>query len=179
MALAFISILSFSQSFVVTTTGLKDASDNEKTYIVLQMEGLTAKQLFDNAIKYVNKTYRNPKEVIKGKTDGEYLRINTYAPDFLFIKNGGVKVPFVAKYTTEISFKDGRVKYEIIELEMYNPNNKIPLTFVGGGLDWCVFNKNGEVKREGAKTDIETYFNSEVKRVSEALKGGNNSSEDW
>lgn len=175
----FISALGYGQKLIVMPTGLKDSANSEKTYVILSVDGLTAKQLYDNAIKYVNKTYKNPDEVIKGKIESEYLKINTYASKFLFTKNGGVKVFFVAKYATEMSFKDGKVKYEIIDLEMYNPDNMIPLTFVGGGLSWCVFNKKGDLKREGIKADIETYFNAEIKRVIEALKGGNSSTENW
>lgn len=177
LALA-VSALGYGQNLVVTPAGLKDASDNEKSFVVLTVEGLTAKQLFDNAIKYVNKNYKNPDDVIKGKTDGEYLKFDTYVPELLFIKNGGVKVFFAAKYTTEMSFKDGKVKYEIIELNMYNPDNNMPLTYTGGTFDWSIYNKKGVLKREETKKDIETYFNSEINKILESLKG-KNANDNW
>lgn len=55
---------SFGQKLTVTPTDLKDEKDTEKTFIVLEADGLTAKQLFDNAKKYITGNYKNPKEVI-------------------------------------------------------------------------------------------------------------------
>lgn len=107
-AIAF-SLQAFGQKYVVTPNGLRDESNTENTYLVLEAEGLTAKQLFDNAIKYVNEKYKNPEEVIKGKTDGEYLKFDTYVSDFLLYNNSGAKIPIQATYTTELRFKDGKV----------------------------------------------------------------------
>jgi len=167
--------MTYGQKFIVTSDGLRDANDLEKTFVVLNLEGKTAKQLYDNAIKYINKNYKNPDASIKGKIDGEYLKFNSYKPELLFILNGGVKkVFFDANYTTEMSFKDGKVKYEIIELNMHQINNvSIPLTFIGSGLNWYVFNKKGELKRAETKQDIESYFNSEIKIILLSLKGTN------
>mgnify|MGYP001280877593 CR=1 FL=1 len=171
IALVIISMTSYGQKFAVTPNGLKNAENNEKSYVVIEIEGMTAKQLFDNAVKYVNKNYKNPEEVIKGKTDGEYLKFDTYVPELLFIKNGGIKQFFSAKYTTKISFKDGKVKYEIIGLEMNHVENNMTLYFTGGGLDWMIYNKKGALKRPEAKTDIENYFNSEIDKIIESLQG--------
>ena len=134
--------------------GLKNSDDNEKTFIVIEVAGKTAKQFYDNSIKYVNQTYENPSEVIKGNTEAEYLSFDTYAPSFLYIKNGGVKVFFNAKFKTEIHFKDSKVKYEIISLEIINDANGMPLKFTGGGLDWTIYNKKGILKRENAKEEL-------------------------
>lgn len=168
-----ICTLTYGQKLSVTPDGLKDADDPEKTFLVINVEGKTAQQLYDNALKYINKTYKDPEQVIKGKTEGEYLKFITHVPEFLFVKNSGMKVFFASNYTTELSFKDGKVKYEILNLEMYNPNNMIPLYFVGGGLDWFIYNKKGDLKREEAKTQIEDYFKGEIYKLSEALKGTN------
>lgn len=110
LALLAISTLANGQKLVVTPVGLRDANDNEKTYVVINADGLTAKQLYDYAIKYINKNYKSPEDVIKGTTEGEYLKFITHVPNFLIILNSGVKVEIEADYTTELSFKDGRVK---------------------------------------------------------------------
>ena len=111
MGLISLSTLSNGQKLSVTPKGLKDSVDNEKSFVVIQAEGKTAKQLYDNALKYINKTYKSADDVIKGKTDGEYLKFITYAPSFMTLKNGFANVPFHAKYTIELNFKDGKVKY--------------------------------------------------------------------
>ena len=71
--------LSYAQSLVVTPNGLRDSTDTEKTFVVINVEGKTAKELYDNAIKYINRNYKSPDDVIKGKIEGE---INFY---FTFI----------------------------------------------------------------------------------------------
>ena len=107
-----------AQQYVVTPSGLRDAKDAEKQYVVIEIDGLSAKQLYDNSIKYINEKYKNPEEVLKGKTDGEYLKFDTYDPNFIIYNNSSYKVPIKANYTTELRFKEGRVRYEIKNLEM-------------------------------------------------------------
>ena len=169
--LASISITAYGQKLVVTPNGLRNADDNEKNFIVLNLPEMTAQQLYEKTIKYINKNYKNPEEVIKGKTENEYLKFETYNPSLLFIKNGGLKQFFSAQYTTELSFKDGKIKYEIIELKMNHTQNNMTLYLTGGGLDWAIYNKKGELKREQAKIDIETYFNGQITDFINFLNG--------
>jgi len=161
---------SFAQKITVTPTGLKDSENIEKSFVVIPAEGKTAKQLYDESLKYINKNYKSADDVIKGKTDGEYLKFVTFAPSFITIKNGFAKAPFTAKYTTELSFKDNKVKYEIIELEMYNEAN-YQLNFTGSGISFFIFNKKGELKKEDAKNSIEEYFNANILSLSNFLQG--------
>jgi hypothetical protein len=170
LAALTVSVLSFGQSFIVTPAGLRDATDSTKTYLVIPCEGKTAKELYDNAIRYITENYKNPDEVIKGRIDGEYLKFNSYKSEFLIVKNGGVNILFYAYYTTELSFKDGKVKYEIIELKITNDSN-YSLAFTGSGMQWYIYNKKGELKREDAKTQIEDYFKGEVLTISNSLNG--------
>jgi hypothetical protein len=174
LLLLFFVVYSFSgygQKLNVTPDGLKNSVDIEKTYVIIEVPNMTAKQLYDNAIKYVNQNYKNPDEVIKGKTDSEYLKFDTYNPELVFIKNGGIKQFFSAKYITELNFKDGKVKYEIIELAMNHTKTNAPLYFTGGGLNWYLFNKKGVLKKEQAKTDIGTYFNAQISLLADFLQG--------
>jgi hypothetical protein len=169
-ALLIISTLSYSQNFVVTPNGLKNAEDVEKSFVVIPVEGKTAKQIYDDMIKYVNKNYKGGEEVIKGRTEGEYLKFKTYAPNFASLKNGWTKVNLKAEYTTELSFKDGKVKYEIIDLKMISDAN-YELFFTGGGMTFFIYNKNGDLKREETKVEIEKYFNNNIESISNYLKG--------
>lgn len=166
-----LSSLTYAQKLSVTPNGLRDASDTEKSFVIINVEGKTAKQLYDNALKYVNKNYKNPEEVIKGKIENEYLKFITYASDVCIVKNM-IKISYAVKYTTELSFKDGKIKYEIIELNMYNPENNVPLEFSGSEFgSFCIYNKKGTLKRESTKNEIENYFNSQIKTIEEFLQG--------
>jgi len=160
----------YSQSFVLMPTGLRDSADTGKSFLVLKFDSLTAKQLYDNAIKYINKTYTNPDQVIKGKTENEYLRYITHVASFIMIKSGLSRVKFDADYTVELNFKEGKVRYEITSLDMENSGGwKLKIT--GGGFAWYIYNKNGELKKEDAKKDIEQYFNYRIKSLTETLNG--------
>ena len=95
----------YGQAYTVTPDGLRDKSDNEKTYLVLEADGLSATQLYDNAIKYVNEKYKDPEEVIKGKTEGEYLKFDTHISNFIVYNNSGAKMPIQATYTNGIKIQ--------------------------------------------------------------------------
>lgn len=161
------SVSAFSQKFTVTPMGLKDETNSEKSFVVITSEGKTAKQLFDNAIKYVNVTYKNPNMVIKGKVENEYLSFITRS-DF-YVENGISKAPFEMTYLTEMTFKDGKVKYEITELLMKNSAG-YELTFTGGGINFFIFNKNGDLKKPKTKDYLENYFNLAIPKVKEFLE---------
>ena len=173
-----ISLNLFSQKFNVTPDGLRSNSDLEKKYLVIECKGKSSTQLYDDMIKYINKEYKNPDKVIKGKSEGEYLKFDTYNPNMFTYNNSGVKVPISANYTTELSFKDGKVKFEIISLLMKSNKYNMSVLFSGGMLaGYIIYKKNGKLFKEAAKNDIESYFNSYVSSLSSYLNGGGN--DDW
>jgi len=179
LSLVAISTLSYSQKLSVTPDGLRDANDNEKTYVVINAEGKSAKQLYDNALKYINKNYKSPDDVIKGKTDGEYLKFITHVSNFLVVNNSGAKIPIDADYTTELNFKDGKVKFEIIVLDMYAQTGGYKVLFTGGAFEgYPIYNKKGDLKRPDTKSEIETYFNSQINSLTDFLQE-KNSDDDW
>ena len=179
LSMVLIGFNSYAQKLNVTPNGLRDSNDSEKTFVVINAEGKTAKQLYDNAIKYVNKAYKNPEAVIKGKTDGEYLKFITHVSDFLLVNNSGAKIKINADYTIELNFKDGKAKFEVIALDMYSQNGGYKVLFTGGAFDgYPIYNKKGDLKREDTKNEIELYFNSQIKVITDALLG-KDSNDNW
>jgi hypothetical protein len=167
----------------VTPNGLRDEKDNGKTFVVLEADSLTAKQLFDNAKKFITENYKNPKEVIKGETESEYLKFDTFVPELLKYRNGpgvaSAQIPVKATYTTELRFKDGKVRYEIISLHMTNEDGRYKVLFSGGLFEgYIIYKKNGELFKADTKADIENYFNATINQLLTYLKGGNKKS-DW
>jgi len=165
--------MSYGQKLILTPNGLRDSINTEKTYVVITIEGKTAKQLYDNAIKYINKAYKNPEDVIKGKTDGEYLKFITHEPQIFSFKFLGKIMPSSANFTTELSFKDGKVKYEILNLEIqdkteYGIETTPLIRTTGGGF----FNKDGTSTTKfmaKAKIDVQNYFNTQISNLYDAL----------
>jgi hypothetical protein len=63
------SYIGFAQEYVVTPNGLKNKSNVENSYLVIEAPDKSTTELYQNAIKFVNENYKNPEEVIKGKTE--------------------------------------------------------------------------------------------------------------
>ena len=175
LSLIVLSTLTYGQSLSVTPNGLVDSQNNEKKFVVINAEGKTASQLYDNAVKYINKTYKSPEDVIKGKTEGEYLKFITHVSNFLVVNNSGAKIMIDANYTIELNFKEGKAKFEIIELDMYAQTGGYKVIFSGGAFDgYPIYNKKGTLKRPDTKNEIETYFNSQINSIAGILQGKSN-----
>jgi hypothetical protein len=174
------SILGFSQEFEVTPEGLKDKSNIENEYLVIDAPDQKASDLYLTASKYINENYKNPDEVIKGKTENEYLRFETFAGQFLIVNNSGAKLEVSATYTTELRFKDGKVKYEITNLDMTADNGGRSVFFQGSiWKGYPIYSTKGDLRLEETKKDLENYFNSRVKSISEFLNGKKSKEDDW
>jgi len=171
----FAVISTFGQEFTVTPDGLRDSLDNDKSYVVIITPDKTAEQNYNNAIRYISKIYKNPKEVLKADIKAEYLKFDTFSPKLLMVKNSGAKVYIDVKYTTELSFKGNRVKYEIVNLDTGG------VTFTGSiWTGFPIYTKKGKLKRPDTKKDIELYFNNTINNIkNEFLEKTSNSADDW
>jgi len=89
-----------------------------------------------------------------------------------YYSNSGAKMQIDTKYTTELKFKDNKVRLEIVSLDMYHPNSNTKVLFSGGIFEgYIIFKKNGSLFKEEAKQDIENYFNSVIEDLKLNLKG--------
>lgn len=184
LLLLMVSITSYGQKFVVTPNGLRDGNDNEKTFLVIEIKGFDSKQLYDKSVKFINEKMANPKECIKSQIENEYLRYNNNVSNFMYYNNGGAKLSIAANFAIELRFKDEKIKYEIINLEMIEDdirciNNKMhqSVLFSGGIFQgYVIYNKKGTLFKEEAKQDIEIFFNSIVKEFIDYMKGENKNS---
>lgn len=183
--LAILSIaFANAQEFEVTPDGLKEKTSG-KDFVVIEVQGKTASELYNNAIKYINIMYKNPKEVIKGDVKDEYIKWETFVSNIGTIKNGFINVPADALITVQLSFKDGKAKYEVVNQNIYNSQNKGALgkvTFKGS--KWSGFpiydEKNSNLRQEQLKKDIENYYNSQIEKIKEYLIGTSQSkNDDW
>lgn len=180
LSFLFLTCIGFAQEFEITPNGLKDKSNIENEFLVIQASDKKINELYKNAIKYVNEKYKNPEKVIKGKTENEYLRFETYVGQLTKVNNSGVKLDISATYTTELRFKDGKVRYEIIELDMTADNGGRNVYWKGSiWKGYPIFNKKDELRLEQTKADLEKYFNAQVKIISEFLNGKKSEKDDW
>lgn len=135
---------SLAQSNVTEFTLTKETGMTD--YVVIPFEGKTAAELYKKALQWFEVYYKNPDEVLKGKIENDYLRF-TGAKNGIVCLNVMGKFCYDTKYTVEISFKDNKLKFDLIQLEYYRPANE----YNSGGwtnVDFTLmdgyFNKNGE-----------------------------------
>lgn len=156
--------INYAQRFTALPSGLRNVDDSAKAYVIINIPRNTAVQLYEKSIKYINSVYKSPVDVIKGKVDGELINFHTHIDGFFRYNNSGVKIPINADYIIQLNFKDEKVKYEIVELQMSN-NKNYPVLFQGNPFSaFVLYNKKRELFKESAKEDIEVYFNNELAR---------------
>ena len=170
--LALCAVPTFGQGFIVTPEGLRDSVDSTRGFVVIAVEGATAKQLYDNALKYIMKTYTNPDIVIKAKVDGDYIRLTTYSDNMAPIKNGWSTLIVKGDMTTELTFKEGKVKYEVTALDMGIVSGPQNVIFQGGlsMKNHIIYNKAGKLQLPETKKGLEEFFNSDIRNLSAVLK---------
>lgn len=179
LVLVGISLTTNAQKLIVTPSGLRDSLDNQKPYIVIEADSLTSQKLYNNAVKYISEKYKNPKEVIRSQIESEYLKFETFVSDFIVYNNSGINIPIQATYTTELKFKKGKVRYEIVALDMKAQSYNYKVLFSGGFLEgYIIYKNNGKLFKEKTKLDIENYFSKEISILVKYLKG-ESKTDDW
>jgi hypothetical protein len=174
------SMLVFSQALEVTPDGLKDKLNLENTYVVIETPDQKASDLYQNSLKFINEKYKNPAEVIKGNTENEYLSFETFVGQFMKVNNSGVKLDVSASYKTELRFKDGKVRFEIIELNMTADEGGRSVFFKGSiWKGYPIYSKKDKLRLEETKKDLENYFNFRLKSLSNFLNGKKAVKDDW
>jgi len=107
----FIGFFGFAQE-----TEFKFTKDGFTDYVVTEVAGKTQQELFKKAIDWVSVTYKNPKEVIKAQIDNDYIRVEGYKEG---IMAGSFGMKFPITYTIEISFKDGKYKFDLTSIKYF------------------------------------------------------------
>jgi hypothetical protein len=181
--LSLIPVFCYSQNFEVTPNGLRDSKNLDNTYVVIEANGST-KQLFDKTVRYVNEKMASPADAVKGQYDSTYFRYKVFTPNFITYNNSGIGIPFSAKYFIELRFKNDKIRYEIVELEMRGgkkmDGTQNWILFSGGVMQgFIIYKKNGDIFKYGAKLDIETYFNTQLKAYISYLKSDVKKNDNW
>jgi hypothetical protein len=181
--LVIVSITSsflFSQEtvFVFNRSGFTD-------FIVTPCEQKTQRELYTKCLDWISVTYKNPNEVIKAKIENEYIRIEG-SSDNLVCYNAWGKRCGNSKYEIEISFKDGKYKFDVLNISQYNTPTQYS-SAVWTNLDLSntevYFDKKGIIKSSYKYFPemIPGYFNKLNISLSDFLLNKNISSKksDW
>ena len=165
IVLAIISAtnLSFGQEskFTLTKEGLTD-------YIVTPIENKTAIQIYKKTLEWIAKTYKDPKEVIKAEIENDYIRIEGSSNSLICINAAGSKICNPTKYLIEISVKEGKYKFDIVNLSQFSSQSNSWFHFKFDAEQMKnSYDKKGELKKYCMYyPEIPEHFNS----LNESLK---------
>lgn len=126
--------------------------------IVVEVDSMTATEIYQQALYWVQETYKNPDKVLKAKIQNEKIRIDGFASNAWWLKTLGMKNNMDMEYVVEIEFKDGKYRFDY----------QIGQFYVGSSgqralYDYSTFYKrNGEVRKmyDDAIPSIELTMNS-------------------
>lgn len=141
-------------------------------YVVINTEG-TASEIYKKTINWIKEGYKNPDEVILMTIENEKLRFQGFSKNFSCWSS----VCSDASYTIEISFKDGKYKFDLISLKAIGQTNsfEVPINDLS-----IYYNKKGEF-RTGSKDFLDTtvfYFNALQQSLSDYISG-KSKKEEW
>ena len=133
----FLSNLSFGQEIPqlkLTPNGVEP--------IVVEVDNISTAELYKKALNWVQETYKNPDKVLKANIENEKIRIDGFASNAWWYKSMGIQNSYNMEYSIEISFKDGRYRFEYI----------VGQFFIDGGqkvlYDYKTFyKKDGEIRK--------------------------------
>lgn len=151
-----LTLLLILLSFLTNAQETQFTFNNEKgmtDFIITPVEGKTAPEIYKKIIDWIKITYKNPDSVILSTIENEYVRFegvsnSVYA---LNIPLSG-KTYDRAKYQIEISIKDSKYKFDLIDLKTYTQPNSIS---PGGWRDQVLFTSNSTEKQ------ISPYFKND------------------
>lgn len=154
-----ITTLSYAQEtkFTFKKEGFTD-------YVVTQVSG-TQSEIYSKTVNWIKETYKNPDEVIKMSIENEKVRFQGLKSKFNCYKAMASSVCSDAIYTIEVSFKDGKYKFDVIELVITANGN----SFTPDLNDLSIYyKKNGELAKssESVPASYENLFND----LNESLK---------
>lgn len=100
-------------------TEFKFSKERFTDYVVIDCPGKTQAELYKKAVEWVMVNYKNPNEVLKAKIENDYFRINGFSRNLLCF-NGMGKTFYDAEYQIEVSFKDGKYKFDVVAVSLLN-----------------------------------------------------------
>ncbi len=180
LGLLMITIFSFGQEAVFKLT-----KDGFTDYVVIPFEGKSQSELYKKTLEWVSMTYKNPKEVILAQIENDYIRIEGFSEN-LFGANLGMgtgKTWLSMKYQVEIFFKDGKYKFDVIDMEQKYTTGwmKSEINCKGEPLD-NIYKNNGDPKTyyKFASEDVPLYFNKLNISLKDYIIGNINAAKgDW
>ena len=139
--LIFFNLPIYSQEseFKFTKDGLTD-------FVVEPVSGKTQDELYKKTLDWLAVTFKEPREVIKATIENEYIRIEGFSKELICYSYMGKRCSDT-RFEIEISFKDGRYKFDLLSISEYNNQSR---SIIWTNFDIVntstYFDKKGEAK---------------------------------
>lgn len=157
--------------FELTPAGFTD-------YVVTNVDG-NQSEIYQKSINWIKETYKNPDHVIKMTMENEKIRIEGFQENFYCVKSMGMNACSNMVYSIEISFKDGKYKFDPTSVHMSNSTgNKAELKLNDMG---SIYFKNGKPNKgyEDFILNFQNHFNSLNQSLKDYITGASKSNNDW
>ena len=147
----------FGQSKIeITKEGLTNTTQ------VIELDSLSAKEIYSRINKYIQKNYTNPDKVSKGNIENEFISFNGIKKDCITEKVLMSIFYSDIEYYINIDIKEGRIKITISKLnKIKNINNDIYETSLFTMMGSGYFKSDGTIRSQYTKVkiDIEKVVN--------------------
>ena len=156
--LVFVYGVSFGQE-----TDFKFEKEGFTDFVITECPGKTQYELYKKSIDWLAVTFKNPKEVLKAQIENDYIRFEGSSPVLVTITNL-MTFNYPTTYQVEVSFKEGKYKFDVTEIKYYNAPSKYG---VGGWYDFNIndtteyYNKKGVIRASYKimQESLPKYFN--------------------
>lgn len=165
MKLKMILLMSFFvTSIFAQETEFKFSKEGLTDFVVVTYDG-SAKDTYNRALAWVKENSKKGYKVISS-TENEKMTIEGGKENFLCSKAGGTTVCTYAIFTIELSFKDGKYKFEALGLSE-KPNNSTAVTAHNLNDFSEYYDKDGSLKKY--KDDVPAAYESLFNGLSKDL----------
>lgn len=151
-------------------------------FIVTPIEGKTAIEIYKKIIDWIKVTYKNPNEVILSIIENEYVRFEGRSDSF-YAMNPISKIYVPVKYQIEISIKDGKYKFDYIDMTIIENGTKIPYFSAKSKEElepYPIFKKDGTLKSTYKYfTEVPIYLNNLNKSLLESIVSTVKKTDGW
>lgn len=164
--------------FILTNAGTlvnqKDSSD----FVVVNFDGKSKNEIFEEALKAVTMAYNSPKDIIS-KVENEMISINGTNPSCTVYRSLGIPIYFGMDYVIKLQFKDGKMRINAPYISRWFADNAPNITPFSGWLKAQSVFKNGKPnpKKQYTIDGIEGSFNNLLNSISASMF--NQNKESW
>ena len=150
LLMAFMSTTTFAQD-----TEFKFAKEGLTDFVVAKYEG-SAKDLYNRTLAWIkeNKGYS-----VLSSVENDKITFKGVKDNFICSKAGGTNVCTLATFTVEITFKDGKYKFDALTLEEFDKKETTTIQNLNDFSNY--YNKDGALKKykDGVPAAYEGLFN--------------------